>query len=550
MKCFLFRLRQVGLGAAAALVLSTLACQPPPDSVASGSSALQAPRRLRRLSNREYNNVVRDLLGDTTAPATAFIPDALVTGYDNGPDDLIVQSDQVEAYRGAAEALAETVVAAHPDVLVGGCDPATRGNEACITAFLGSFAPRAFRRPLTATEHNRLRTVIDAFAADGDVWLGIQTALEAILQSPQFLYREELGEPIGPGIARLTPYEIASEISFLITGSMPDDALWRAVQDGRFITTDDFRREAARLLATPAASANLRTFFHEWLATNRLVPTMTVKSAAVYPTWDPALMTSMAGELDRLYDEVAFGDSGSLRALFTTPDAFVDPALASLYGVSPPASGFMKVALDPTTRRGVLSRAGYLTVHADSDSSGPVARGVFTMAAILCYRPLPRPAVVPPPPSVDDANKAGQTTRQRFSQHSSDPNCSPCHKVIDGIGFGFESFDGMGGYRTTENGQQIDASGVLMGSGDPNIDGPFDGVSGLVDHLMQGDRLSGCFARQMFRFGTGAIETSADEPFVASLGKDFTVDSRMTDLLLALVSSPRFTDRILPEGGP
>lgn len=548
MKRFLAQLARVGgVGLAATFAL---ACQPPPDVVAPGSGLVQAPRRLRRLSNREYDNVVRDLLGDTTAPASGFIRDTLVTGYDNGPDDLIAQSDQVESYRIAAESLAATAVAARPDSLVGGCDPATRGKDACVAAFLSSFAPRAFRRPLTTSEETRLRAVIDAVAADGDVWLGIQTALEAILQSPQFLYREELGEPIGPGLARLTPYEIATELSFLTTGSLPDDLLWRAVQDGRFTTTDDFRREATRLLATPAARANLRAFFHEWLATNRLVPTMTVKSAAVYPTWDPALMTSMAGELDRLYDDVTFGDAGSLRALFTTPDAFVDAALASVYGVSAPASGFEKVTLDPTIRSGLLSRAGYLTVHADSDSSGPVARGVFMMSAILCYRPLPRPATVPPPPSVDDANKAGQTTRQRFSQHASDGACSSCHQIIDGIGFGFESFDGMGVYRTTENGQPIDASGVLIGSGDPNVDGPFDGVSGLAGRVLKGDRLSNCFARQMFRFATGAIETSADEPFVASLGAGLTVDSRMTDLVLSLVSSPGFTHRIAPEVRP
>src|SRR5262249_44817466 len=150
------------------------------------------------------------------------------------------------------------------------------------------------------------------------------------------------------------------------------------------------------------------------------------------------------------------------------------------------------VALDPAIRPGVLSRAGYLAAHADADSSGPVARGIFMMSSILCYRPLDRPATVPPPPSVSDANKAGQTTRQRFSQHASDGNCSPCHRVIDGIGFGFEAFDGTGAHRTAENGNPIDASGMLLGSGDPDIDGPFDGVSGLVDHVLRGDRLSSC----------------------------------------------------------
>jgi hypothetical protein len=261
----------------------------------------------------------------------------------------------------------------------------------------------------------------------------------------------------------------------------------------------------------------------------------------------------MAGELDRLYADVAFGPVGSLRTLFTTGDGFVDRPLAGVYEVSPPSpsssSGYARVALDPAIRPGVLSRAGYLAAHADSDSSGPVARGVFMMSAVLCYRPLPRPATVPPPPSVADANKAGETTRQRFSRHSHDDGCTTCHKIIDGLGFGFEAFDGMGVYRTTENGHPIDASGMLLGTGDSNSDGPFDGVPGLVDRILASDRVADCFARQMFRFAMGQVEGAADGPLVDALGARFSVDSRMTDLLLALVASPAFTDRVGMGGG-
>jgi hypothetical protein len=556
MLCLLPKGGPVGYGSVlSALVLMALGCEPPPDFVApetpgAAGDLAQTPRRLRRLSNREYDNVVRDLIGDMTAPARAFLADAFATGYDNGPADLIVQSDHIESYQLAAEALAATAVAERRDLLLGGCDPATQGDDACVAAFLDSFAPRAFRRPLTDGEQARLRSIYDLGVAAGGFPLGIEMALETVLQSPQFLYREELGAPADPGQVRLTPYELASELSFLVTGSLPDDVLWSTVQAGGFTTVDDFRREATRLLATPSARDNLRAFFHEWLATNRLLPTMTVKDTKVYPTWNRALLTSMSGELDRLFASVLSGDTASLRALFSTPEGFVDPALAPLYGVDAPDSGFEEVALDPAIRPGILARAGFLAVHADSDSSGPVARGVFLMSAILCYPPLPRPATVPPPPSVDDANKAGQTTRQRFSQHASDGACRGCHQIIDGIGFGFEAFDGMGVYRSAENGHPIDASGVLLGSGDPSVDGPFDGVSGLVDHLLAGNRLSDCFARQLFRFAMGAVETPADEPLVAALGSGFSVDSRMTDVLLALVSSPGFTDRITVGGGP
>jgi hypothetical protein len=560
-------LSYVGRGGLSACLLIAIGCQPPPHFVpgpAAGAGAngpggdggtavanvAHTPRRLRRLSNREYDNVVRDLIGDTTAPATGFLADAFVTGYDNGSADLIVQSDQVASFQLAAEALAATAVDQRPDLLYPGCDPARQEDDACAAAFLGTFAPRAFRRPLTVTETARLRGVYDQGASAGGFQLGIEMALETVLQSPQFLYREELGAAAGPGLVRLDAYERASELSFLVTGSMPDDVLWLQVKAGRFETAEDFQREAARLLATPAARANLRAFFHEWLATNRLIPTMAIKDVNVYPAWDRTLLASMAGELDRLFDDVVLGEAGSLRALFSTPEAYVDPALAAIYGVTGPDEGFMPIALDPAVRPGVLSRAGYLAVHSDSDSSGPIARGVFLMSAILCYPPLVRPATVPPAPSVSDTNKAGETTRQRFSAHATNSGCIGCHQIIDGIGFGFEAFDGVGVRRTTENGNPIDASGMLIGTGEATVDGPFEDVAGLVARMLTGHRLSDCFTRQMFRFAMGTIETEADLPLLNQVAAAFTVDSRMTDLLVALVASTAFTDRITLEAAP
>ncbi len=151
---------------------------------------------------------------------------------------------------------------------------------------MDSFVPRAFRRPLTTTERARLRDVYDTGAADGGFWTGVELALEAVLQSPQFLYREELGDGADHGRVRLTPYELATELAFMTVGSMPDDTLWAAVQSGQFATVDDYKREAARLLATPAARPNLRAFFHGWLGTNRLTAAVTVKDLNVYPAWN------------------------------------------------------------------------------------------------------------------------------------------------------------------------------------------------------------------------------------------------------------------------
>ena len=513
-------------------------------------------RNLRRLSRREYDNVVRDLLGDTTEPALQFGLEVYVNGFDNGSGGLTVQGTDVDAFQAAAESLAARAVATRLGVLLGGCDP-KRDEAACVEAFLGSFPKRAYRRPPTLTELQRLRAVYEAGAAAGGFRGGIQLMLEAILQSPAFLYRAELGAPdplLAAGLVRLTDYEVASELSFLVTGSMPDDALFAAVEGGRLKTGEDLRREAVRLMHAEAARPAFRSFLHQWAGTDQLASLS--KDSGVYPSFNQALAQSMTGELDAYFDDVLWSGSGSLRELFTSTRSLVDPPLAALYQVRYPGtgpgtgpgaarvevrgSGFQPVALDAKTRQGLLTRAGFLAVHADVDSSGPVPRGVFVLNAILCSPPSPPPANVPPAPPVTAGSSSHQTTRQRFFDHVSQPLCKTCHSVIDGVGFGFEEFDGMGVYRTTENGAPVDTSGHLLGT---DVDGPFVGVSALAAKLATSQDVLRCFVRQVYRFGMGQEESAESAPLLASLEQGFSARTPVTDLFLSLVTDPAFVVR-------
>src|SRR5579859_3748382 len=260
---------------------------------AGGAGGARVGRNLRRLSAREYNNVVRDLLGDTTEPAKQFGQEVYTNGFDNGSDSLTVQGTDVLAFQTAAESLAATAVGNNLPTLIGGCDT-TQPAQVCVSAFLDNFAPRAYRRPLTTNERQRLQTVYAAGAATGGFQGGIQLMLEAVLQSPSFLYREELGAPdpsLPKGVLRLTDYEVASELSFLLTGSMPDATLFTAAKTGTLKTVDGIRREATRLLASAQARPALRSFLHQWMATDQ-VATIN-KDATIYPTFNPALATSM-----------------------------------------------------------------------------------------------------------------------------------------------------------------------------------------------------------------------------------------------------------------
>jgi Protein of unknown function (DUF1592)/Protein of unknown function (DUF1588)/Protein of unknown function (DUF1595)/Protein of unknown function (DUF1587) len=498
-------------------------------------------RRLRRLSNREYNNVVRDLLGDTTQPAKRFVVDVYPNGYDNGSAGLAVQSDQVVDYQAAAEALAAAAVQRGLGGLLGGCDPAAQGDQACLDALLASFAPRAYRRPLTEPERQRLRDVFQGETQANGFARGIQTVLEVILQSPQFLYREELGAigvaPSPGSDVRLTDDEVASELSFLLTGSNPDADLRTAVANGSFTTPEDYQREAARLLATQGAKDTLRAFLHQWLATNRLA--YLSKDSAAYPSFDPAMAASMASEIDAFFDSVLWPAGGSLRALFTSSQSFADATLGQIYGVPVDGAALVPVALDPQLRPGILTRAGFLAVHSATDSSGPIERGVFLLGSIMCSPPPPPPPNVPPAPPAADPSVQGLSTRQRFAQHVSNPFCATCHTRIDGVGFGFEEFDGLGAYRDVDNGQPVDSSGSIVGTGE--IDGDFHGVGELATRLSGSRLLANCYARQAYRFAMGDVEPAQGD--LRWLTSSSSPDASMTAVLLALVGSPKFVTR-------
>jgi hypothetical protein len=497
-------------------------------------------RRLRRLSNREYNNVVRDLFGDTSRPADKFIGDTYLNGYDNGSAGLAVQSDQVVGYEGAAESIAASAVQSHlSDVLVG-CDPVTRGGQACVEELLSSTASRAFRRPLTTTESQRLRDVFQAELQGGSTFgRAIQTILEVILQSPQFLYREELGssDASNPTDVRMTDYEVASELSFLFTGSIPDSELWAAVQQGRFSTIDDYGRESARLLAGVGAKAALRSFLHQWLGTDVLG--IVSKDPTFYPSFSGAMAASMTSELDEFFDSVLFAGSASLRELFTSSQSFADTSLGSLYGVPVVGSGLQPIALDPQLRPGVLTRAGFLASHSANDSSGPIKRGVFLLQSIMCSPPPRQPAIVPSIPAASDPSVQTVSTRKRFENHVSDPFCASCHTRIDGLGFGFEEFDGIGAYRTVDNGQPVDSSGTIIGTGE--LDGNFTGAAELATRLAASRVLSDCYARQAYRYAMGQVENPGED--LRWLTAASSVDARMTAVLLAVVNSPVFVMR-------
>jgi Protein of unknown function (DUF1592)/Protein of unknown function (DUF1588)/Protein of unknown function (DUF1595)/Protein of unknown function (DUF1587)/Protein of unknown function (DUF1585) len=489
---------------------------------------------LRRLTNTEYDNTVADLLGDTTAPGAAF-PGATTStqGYDTYATGLGVSETHAESYLAAAEALAKTAVGNLPGLLQ--CDVAAKGEAACVTAFIAGFGERAFRRPLTPAEVARFQGFEAAARATTTLADAVRVTVEAFLLSPAFLYRVEFGQPGKAGdLVKPTSWEMASRISYVFAGSMPDAELFRAARADELQDPANVEKQARRLLASPRAKDTFARFADQWLEL-RAIETMQ-KTAGTFPGWDDSLKPLMKQEADLLVDSVVWNGNGDARALFSADYTFVNGPLAAFYGMQGVSgSAFVRVPVDATKRKGILTLPGVLASHAKPNETLPARRGKFVRTKLFC-----QPVGDPPPGAVAMAPQRtpGMTTRQFFTLIEQQPACGACHTTLDGVGFGLESYDAVGTWRTTDQGSPIDASGKLVGT---DVDGTYSGGVDLANKVAGSDQVTACIARQVFRFAAGRPDTDADARSLAQLTARFRgAGYDLRELLVALTATDAF----------
>jgi hypothetical protein len=528
-----------------------------------GAPALDpGPSPIRRVTRLEYDNTVRDLLGLTTPVASPFPTEEIRLGFNNNASALSVSPALAEQYLLVAEQLATAAVSGDLAALVP-CDPNIAGVDACGRQFIASFGQRAYRRPLDADDTATLQAVFDAGKAT-DFKTGVRLVIETALMAPRFLYRVEMGVSPGAGsptvrvpdgstnpatvttvpVVPLDAWETASRLSYLLWHSMPDDQLFAAAEAGRLTTPADVAAQVQRMLGDPRARAMVGDFHDQWL---RIAEVDGIeKDPAVVPAFSAATAGLMKTETQKFLDDVVWQGDGTLEALLGAPYTFVNSPLAAYYGI-PGVSGsaFVKVALDPNQRAGLLTQGGLLSLLAKANQTSPIHRGKFVRERLLCQQlPPPPPNIQIKPPELS----ATLTTRQRFGQHSADAACSGCHHLMDPIGLGFEGFDGAGVLRTTENGQPVDTSGRID---DADVAGPFAGVLDLQHKLAGSAEVQQCVTTQWFRYAYGRTETDADACALQALGHEFAGDGhRIQDLLVALTESRAFLyRRAMPPSG-
>jgi hypothetical protein len=504
---------------------------PPPSAC---TNNVPGPRLLRRLTTVELDNTLQDLFRDPSVPKSTALSDAEVLGFHVDAAQLVVRDLGAQQLSDHADEVAQWAVANKLTTL----STCTTNDATCRQTFIRSFGRRAFRAPLTDTQ---LKAYDALFAAEPTFNDGITAVLTAMLQSPNLLYRREIGkaDPAKAGQFVLTPHEIATNLSFFLTQGPPDDALAQAADAGMLSTNAQLDAHAERLLKTPRGRKALAAFARGWLGIERLEAS--VKDDAVFP-FPPELRRDLVAETETLFADV-FDRNATLKELLTTPVSFVNANLSKYYGINSGAggTGFLRV-MRPVAQRdpGVLGHGSVLATHATGPLSSPVKRGKLIRTRLLC-QPLP-----PPPQDVETALEpptASQTTRERFLQHTKDPACAGCHKVMDPIGFGFERYDGFGRRRDMENGIAVDATGTLSGVGSAEI--PFNGVGELANALADSQEVKDCLVRYWSYFAYGVASWPQDACTQSTLLDEANKSQfSLKGVLMAIIHSPHFTRRV------
>ena len=517
-------------------------------SATQGPSA--GPSPIRRLTHFEYDNTLRDLLGDNSRPSSAFPPDEKLSLFSNDTAAQSVTRLLAEGYLNAAEAVSARATADLTGLLPCATDAP---DAACVGAFIDDFGQRAFRRPLDDDDRADLRAAFDAGQAEGGTKGAVATVIEVALQSPEYLYRVEgAGEGTGAGagatspavVVPVAPYELAARLSYLFWRTMPDAALFDAAGRGDLATKEGMRAQAERLLADPRTRLTLASFFDEFLELNQLDDLE--KDPSVYPRFEPAIRTAFHGETLSFLDSILWDGDGRLSTLLTAPYTFVNGKLAAFYGMAPvDGTTFRRVDVDPARLGGLLTQGAFLATRAKFDQTSPVHRGKFVRERLFCTTPSP------PPPDIAiraPALDPDLTTRERFAQHSEDPYCAGCHRLMDPIGLGFENFDGVGLWRDMEAFQPVDGSGELTGT---DVDGTFNGARALEQRLAGSAQVERCAASQWFHFAHGRADTPDDACSLDQLGRDFHAShGDLRSLLVSLTQTDAFRYRRTRESQP
>lgn len=509
-------------------------------------------QRLVRLTEVQYKNVVAAALTGRASDARSLpaVPKDLSSPFlfVNAADRFSTYSaaygmtdDELGLTVEAAKAIGPKLVASLSASTAACIKDTSKPIGDCATSALKEKAELLFRRPATTYELTKYAKIAsDNVAALGSREEAIATALEAILVSPQFVFRVELGEDTADpaGRHRLTAYEAASALSFALTDAPPDATLWKAAQADALKTPEQLTTHIDRLSSPLPSQAQVARFFSQYFRIDQAVRVF--KDPKLFPDFHGDLLVDDANRSIATTLE-GHGKKDFLKTLLTDGSGIARCETAKIYGIDTAGGDCAphSVHFPAGQRGGMLTQPAFLVTYSKADETKPVQRGRFVRESLLCGT-VPPIAIGMIPPLADLGPDA--TMRERLSAHSKG-TCVGCHQLMDPIGLAFEQYDHLGQYRTTDHGKTIDASGQLNGAG-AGLDGAVKDARDLVAKLAVSPVVEQCFVRHSLRYWVGRDEQDDDACSVVDATKAYhAAGGDYTALLRAVLTSDAFLYR-------
>lgn len=478
---------------------------------------------VRLLSREELKNTIQDLFGVAVADSELPYADIRLSTLASPASDFMGATD-FERMDRLTYGVAQQFVAG----LQAGPNRCADKNMACLDTLLSAHGRRIFRRPIDSVELKTYKGLYTQEATRKGHDAGLVLALTGMLQSPHFLYRSELGEPVpgADGLVRLADWEYAAALSFLLTRSTPDDALLDAA--GALRNPATVSAQVSRLLASKRGSAGVLDFYERWLGVHEFAEVE--KDAKLFPTFDAAFKTAARREFHETVRAEVLG-GGSFRNLLLTSKGFVEAKLAAVYGVRAPVPAAQ--ADLGLVRAGLLTQVAFLAAASKENDTNPMHVGKTIFDQVLC-QPFPSPPdnalLVPFTPM------SGASRRQNMDLRTAGAACQGCHKILNGVAFSFDAYDPIGRHRRKLEGLDIDTSGEFINTRDAN--GRFANVPEMMRLLAASTQVSECHVMQWLRYSLGRAETDADRPSLARAHevfaqKGWNVLAMLTELSLS-----------------
>ena len=499
---------------------------------------------VRRLTHSQYNNTVRDLLNDQTQPANRFPKEDFVRGFKNQSEGQGISPLQAEAYSKAAERLAVAAFRGGDHLGLLPREPTSLTDERCAKEFVQQFGRKTFRRPLTEGEATVYTTLfLEDAARTGDYLSGGRIVVEAMLQSPHFLFRVERGPD-----SAFEQYELASRLSYFVWDTMPSEEMFQAAGSGEFSTAEQVNSWAQRMLEDPRAKASMEEFLAQWVRFDRVLEATRSRRFREFSTETAAAMVE---ETTRLFNHLVWEDENFME-FYTADYTFLSTELAEIYNMPLPPSEFARVSYPADSgRAGILGHGSFLVATSKPAETSPTERGLFIRSQFLSHEvPAPPPGVSTSLPEITEEKP--MTNRERLAIHLNSEACASCHRLIDPIGLGFEQYNPIGSFQkrmsvivgSGRDGKRIeldlDTSAHIQGIANSEFSTPRE----LGRVLAASEASQRAVVKQLFRYAFGRQETPDDEPVIDAMLGDFRNSNyRFRELIISLVTSRLFLQK-------